>query len=227
MQGLFESIFSDGNIEIYSFFIVIIVGLLIGVVFSLVSKKRINSTKNFFIAEAVLPCCVAMVIMLVNGNIGAGVAVAGAFSLVRFRSACGNALEISIIFIDMVIGLTLGMGYILYGIIFAIIVIIALLVLNNTKILMPHENDLARKLKIVVPENVDYVNLFNDIFAKYTKSYKLNKAKLCNMGSMIQLNYEIELNDNTSEKSFIDEIRCRNGNLEIVMERVIYEEKDL
>ena len=227
MQGLFSSIFSDGNIKIYGFFIVILVSLIIGVLFSLVSKKKIASTKNFFIAQAILPCCVAMVIMLVNGNIGAGVAVAGAFSLVRFRSAAGNALEISIIFIDMVIALTLGMGYILYGVVFAIIVIVALIILNNTKILLNKENNLTRKLKIVVPENVDYVNLFNDIFAKYTKTFKLNKARLCNMGSMIQLNYEIELNDNANEKSFIDEIRCRNGNLEIVMERVIYEEKDL
>lgn len=227
MENLFDSIFSNGDVTVLSFIIVILVSLLVGIIFALVSKYKSNSTKSFYISTSIMPMCVSMVIMLVNGNIGAGVAVAGAFSLVRFRSASGSAKEISIIFIDMVIGLAFGMGYLAYGLLFAIVSILVMFILQNTKVLDPKTNDLDRHLKVVIPENVDYINLFSDIFAKYTSKAVLSKTKLCNMGSMISLNYDITLNNILDEKKFIDEIRCRNGNLEIVLERVIYEEKEL
>lgn len=226
MESFFKSIFSD-DISYYAFFIVLIVSLFTGIIFSFIIKYKSNSSKSFYISTAIMPCCVAMVIMLVNGNIGAGVAVAGAFSLVRFRSASGSAKEISIIFIDMVIGLALGMGYIAYGVIFSIIAVIAIFVLSNNRILDNKVDSNERHLKIIVPENVDYVNLFDDIFNKYLNEYKLNRAKLCNMGSMFSLYYDIKINNDFNEKNFIDELRCRNGNLEIVLERVIYEEKEL
>lgn len=226
MENFFKSIFSDG-VNYYSFFIVLLVSLVVGFVFAIVSKYKSNSTKSFYISTAIMPACVSMVIMLVNGNIGAGVAVAGAFSLVRFRSASGSAKEISIIFIDMVIGLALGIGYIAYGVIFSIIAILVMFILANSRILDNKIDDKERNLKVVVPENVNYVNLFDDIFNKYLDEYKLNKAKLCNMGSMFSLNYVIKLKDDFNEKDFIDEIRCRNGNLEIILGRVIYEEKEL
>lgn len=226
MAKLFESIFTDGDVSVGKFFIILLVAILIGVILALVSKHKGESTKSFYISTSILPACVAMVIMLINGSIGAGVAVAGAFSLVRFRSAQGNAREICILFIDMTLGLALGMGYIGYALVFAVVVFVALFVFDNIRLFEKKENDERRRLKVVIPESVNYIEVFEDLFLKYTKEYKLIKVKSCNMGAMFALSYEITLNDINEEKAFIDEIRCRNGNLEVLMERETYEEKD-
>ena len=162
-----------------------------------------------------------MVIMLVNGNIGAGVAVAGAFSLVRFRSVPGKAKEICIIFIAMAMGLAFGMGYVLYGVIFAVIAAIIMLLLSIFKLFDKNTKGKNKVLKIMIPEDLDYPTIFNDIFEKYLTKSELVKVKSKNMGSMFKLTYYITFKDLTQEKQFLDEIRCRNGNLEIT---ISYEE---
>ncbi len=162
---------------------------------------------------------VAMVIMLVNGNIGIGVAVAGAFGLVRFRSAQGSAREIAVIFISMAIGLGLGVGYVAYSVIFGLIAGASLIILEKVR-LWDKRNDGDKLVKITIPENIDYKTVFDDIFEKYTRSYTLIKSKSSNMGSLFILTYEVSLKDEMSEKKFVDELRCRNGNLEIQVSRV-------
>lgn len=226
MAKLFESIFSDGNVGVGGFFIVLVIALLIGCVLALVSKLKGQSTKSFYISTVILPACVAMVIMLVNGSIGAGIAVAGAFSLVRFRSAQGSAREICILFIDMTIGLALGMGYIGYAVAFGLVTIIALAVFDHVKLFDHKDNELNKRVKITIPENVNYQEAFDDLFRKYTTEYKLLKVKSTNMGSMFSLTYSVKLNNTNIEKAFLDDIRCRNGNLEVLMEVDSYEEKD-
>ena len=170
------------------------------------------------ITLAILPVIVQTVIMLVSGNIGAGVAVAGAFSLVRFRSAPGSAREIAAVFMVMAIGIATGMGYIVLAcILFAVIALfqIALCSLN-----FGSAADSERILKITIPEDLDYEGLFDDIFAEYTKSARLEKVKTSNLGTLYELRYLIDLKDNSVPKAFIDEIRTRNGNLNIVCGRV-------
>lgn len=162
---------------------------------------------------AILPAVVAVVILMVNGNIGAGVAVAGAFSLVRFRSAPGTAREIGAIFAAMSMGLIMGMGYIGYSALFTVLIGLAMLL--YAKLASGDRKDLHKVLKITIPENLNYSDVFDDIFKKYTKSYKLNQVKTSNMGSLFKLSYEIYLNDSSLEKEFIDNLRTRNGNLEI------------
>ena len=218
MENLFESVFkqSDGttSVTVGMFFLVIGVSLIMGIIISMFAYYKGRSSKSFYVANAILPAAVAMVIMLVNGNIGVGVAVAGAFGLVRFRSAQGSAREIAVIFISMAIGLAMGVGYVAYGSIFGIIAGSALILFGKIKIWDKKTND-EKVLKITIPENIDYQTVFDDIFEKYTKNYTLVKSKTTNMGSLFILTYEIALKDKNSEKKFVDELRCRNGNLEI------------
>ena len=215
----FNSIFDNSQITITSFLIVILSAIIIGAVFSLVNSIKSDSSKSFYVTTAMIPTAVAMVIMLVNGNIGAGVAVAGAFSLVRFRSAPGNAKEIVVIFIAMAIGLALGMGYIWYAVIFAVTSSLALFILSILNVFSFKARDTEKVLKIMIPEDLDYPTIFDDIFEKYLSKVELVKVKSKNMGSMFKLTYNITLKDVKLEKAMIDEIRCRNGNLEIMVSR--------
>lgn len=227
MGNFTESIFTNSQITVASFFIVLLVSLVAGFVFSWMCFFKGKSSKSFFITTAMIPACVAMVIMLVNGNIGAGVAVAGAFGLVRFRSAQGSAKQICIIFIAMAAGLAFGMGYVFYGSIFMVITGVMLMLFSAFKLWETKIDPLQKNMKITIPENLDYNSVFDDLLSKYTKEHELIKVKSTNMGSMFQLTYHIELKDSTLEKEFIDQIRCRNGNLEIMLERVNYENQDL
>ncbi|MBO4695565.1 MAG: DUF4956 domain-containing protein [Clostridia bacterium] len=223
-MNIFASLFEDTtSVSVTNFFIVMAVALGAGIIYSFLCYFKGKSSKSFLITTALVPAAVAMVIMLVNGNIGVGVAVAGAFGLVRFRSAQGSAKEILIIFIAMAAGLAFGTGYLAYGAIFLVLAGIILLVLNLTKIWEKKSDKSTKLMKVTIPEDLDYVSVFDDLFEQYTKDAELVKTKSVNMGSMFRLTYKLTLKDPSQEKKFIDDIRCRNGNLEIVMERYIEE----
>ncbi len=216
---VFTSIFSTQtsmDITLIDFFTCMASAIVLGVFMAKVYSFKERSSKGFVVTLALLPISVAMVIIMVNGNIGAGVAVAGAFSLVRFRSMPGTAKEIIAIFTAMCTGLTVGMGYIGFAIVFSVLACVFSLVLNTTNFGEEKENN-SRTLQITIPENLNYTNTFDDIFENFTKSAKLISAKTTNMGSLFKLSYEIELKDASLEKQLIDELRCRNGNLEIII----------
>jgi uncharacterized membrane protein YhiD involved in acid resistance len=227
MDKLFETILNSESITVLQYFIIIGCALLIGIGFAFLCYFKSKSSKNFLITLSLLPLAVAMVILLVNGNIGIGVAVAGAFGLVRFRSAQGNAKERTEIFIAMAIGLALGTGYIAYAVIFTLIAGIALLLFSKYKI-FEHNDSKEKVMRITIPEDLDYNDIFNDLFERYTKKCELVKVKSTNMGSLFRLTYELEMIDMKLEKEFLDQLRCRNGNLEIQMERIGFsDEKEL
>ncbi len=213
---MLESIIGT-EITLSVFAICTAVSLVLGIGTALVSMFKTRCTQSFAVALAILPAVVQMVIMLVNGNIGAGVAVAGAFSLVRFRSAPGSAREIGAIFLAMAIGLATGMGYVVLAAIF--FVVIAAVMLLLTALNFGRQNESERILKITIPENLDYEGLFDDLFDKYTKSHTLIKVRTSNLGTLYELHYRIVLKSKQVPKSFIDDIRCRNGNLNIVCGR--------
>ena len=174
-------------------------------------------TKSFLVTLALLPAVVCVVIMMVNGNIGAGVAVAGAFSLVRFRSAPGSAKEIVTIFLAMGAGLIAGMGYLGFAALFTVIMCGIFLLYN---LAVGGKAEAGNKtIKITIPEDLDYTGAFDDIFEEYTKKHELISVKTTNMGSMFRLTYEVTLRDATEEKRMIDRIRERNGNLEIMVSK--------
>lgn len=218
MDKYFVSIFDTTatvSISLSSFFICMLAGLVLGLVMAFIYHLGNKSSQSFLGTLAMLPMIVAMVIMMVNGNIGAGVAVAGAFSLVRFRSVPGTAKEIAAIFTAMCTGLTIGMGYIAFAALFTLIACIFSLIINSSS--FGKETIELRSLQITIPENLNYTNVFDDIFEEYTETAKLVSAKTSNMGSMFKLSYELSFKENKNEKAFMDELRCRNGNLEIML----------
>lgn len=227
MDKFFDSVFSDGTTTAGYFFLSIAVALAAGIIFAFMCYFKTKSSKSFFITTALLPATVAVVIILVNGNIGAGVAVAGAFSLVRFRSAAGTAKEICIIFVAMAAGLAFGMGYLAYGALFTVIAGGVLIAFSATKIWEKKPNLKEKKLCITIPEDLDYCSVFDDLLKTYTERYDLIKVKSVNMGSMFRVSYNITLKDTVQEKQLIDELRCRNGNLEIYIERTDFEVTEL
>ena len=201
------------EITLSSFLICTGVSLLLGIGIALVAGYRSRSTQSLAVTLAILPAVVQAVIMLVNGSIGAGIAVAGAFSLVRFRSAPGTAREIAAIFLAMAIGLATGMGYV--GLAALLFLILAGAMLALTALRFGQKEDAGRILKITIPEDLDYDELFDDLFERYTTAHTLEKVKTTNMGTLYELRYRITLRQEPVPKVFLDELRCRNGNLNI------------
>lgn len=184
----------------------------LGILIAFIYSYRNNYSKNFLLTLAILPLLVQSVIMLVNGNVGTGVAVLGAFSLIRFRSVAGTSREIISIFWSMGVGLATGMGQLGYVIIFSIISSVVLLIFSSIKI---DSSNKDRVLKIVISEDLDYPDLFKDILEKYTDAYSLEKVQTTDMGSLYQLVYNIRLKNLSIEKNIIDAIRIKNGNLPV------------
>lgn len=213
-KGLFDTSTSV-TISIKEFLLCVGVALVLGIFLAVVYAVKSRYTKSFLITLGILPAVVCIVIMMVNGNVGAGVAVAGAFSLVRFRSAAGTAKEIAVIFLAMAAGLVCGMGYLAYAALFTLIIGVIFLALQFIKIPQSKSVLKQKTLRITIPEDLDYTSIFNDIFDKYTTEYKLTNVKTSNMGSLFKLTYHLTEKDITKEKEMIDELRVRNGNLEI------------
>ena len=200
-----------------AFLLCLLSALVLGVLTALVFSFRSEHSGNLPFALVLAPPIVTLVIMMVNGNIGAGLGVAGAFSLIRFRSAPGTARELSGLFTGTAIGLACGMGYVGIAALFFLIVAAAVLVL--TMIQFGEKSRSYRNLRITIPENLDYDGLFDDIFEKYTTDHVLQKVKTTNMGTLYELSYHIHIKGSDVSKDFIDELRCRNGNLNIICGR--------
>ena len=216
--GLFDTDMTR-TISVESFVLCIICSLVIGIILALGYMAHARYTKSYIITLAVLPAIVCVVIMMVNGNIGTGLAVAGAFSLVRFRSVPGSAKEITMLFLAMGTGLLTGMGYIGFGFVFAIIMSL-IMALYNRFDFGTQKNALRYKtIRIAIPEDLDYSDIFDDIWSVYTDKCELVRVKSFNMGSMFRITYNLTMKKNVSEKEMLDMIRCRNGNLEITISK--------
>ncbi|MBE5828770.1 MAG: DUF4956 domain-containing protein [Butyrivibrio sp.] len=216
---IFGSIMANGTITGTAFLIATLCSIVIGVFIAFMYTIKNSYSKSYIITLALLPAIVQVVIMLVNGNIGAGVAVAGAFSLVRFRSAPGSGKEITSIFLAMAVGLATGMGYIGIAALFAVIITVANLILSNVS--FGNGANEEKTLKITVPEGLDFEGIFDDIFERYTTKADLVEVKTSGMGSLYKLNYSVVLRSKASTKGMIDEMRQRNGNLEISCSRPV------
>ena len=217
-KGLFDSSLTT-VIPVTDFLLCLVVSLLIGAFLAVVYTYKSKYTKSFVMTLALIPAVVCVVIMLVNGNIGAGVAVAGAFSLVRFRSAPGTAKEICAIFLAMGAGLIAGMGYLGYAVLFTLILGAASLLYTRLGFLEKGRRGLAKTMQITIPEDLDYTGVFDDILQEYTTSYEVTRVKTTNLGSLFRVTYDLVLKDAAKEKELIDKLRCRNGNLEISIYR--------
>jgi hypothetical protein len=222
LENLFKGLFDSevtAVIGVTDFVLCLGFSLVLGLVMALVYMYRDRYTKSFVVTLALLPAVVCVVIMLVNGNVGTGVAVAGAFSLVRFRSAPGTAKEICTLFLAMGTGLIAGMGYLGFAALFTIVMCAMFVLYNSIDFGTKKNADKYKTFSITIPEDLDYSGVFDDVFEEHTLSHDLISVKSTNMGSMFRLTYNVALRDITREKEMIDKIRCRNGNLEITVSK--------
>jgi len=222
MEYITEVILGDGPAT-GVFLFTTLCSLLFGIVVAWVYTIQNKRSKTMAVALVVLPAIVQAIIMLVSGNIGAGVAVAGAFNLVRFRSAPGNAKDIGYIFFAMVVGFMAGMGFLLFAFVFLIVIGIMLYV--SAHLVM--DKNCTYNLRISIPESINFNGLFDDLFEKYTTDVTLRSVKTTNMGSLYELTYLIQLSHQEQTKDFIDELRIRNGNLNILLNRSADDTDDL
>ena len=195
--------------------LVITIILLAGFVFAWIMSFRIRSSRRFFIVITLIPFIVAAVIVFINGNIGAGVAIGGTFGLIRYRSAPGSSDEIASILVAMAGGISAGMGYIAYSVIILVGLSTLFVVFSNLSVFDHKSFTEERKLQITIPESLEYSGTFDEIFKQYLKRFERESVKTTAMGSMFRLSYRIQMKDITQEKEFIDNLRTKNGNLEI------------
>jgi len=217
-RGLFDTdmtaVITPGH-----FLLCMAAALAAGMILALGYTYRSRYTKSFVMTLALLPAVVCVVIMMVNGNVGAGVAVAGAFSLVRFRSAAGTAREITMLFLAMGAGLMAGMGYLAFCLLFVTVMCLLFLLYTRLDFGTKRNTRRYKTLSVTIPEDLDYSGVFEEVLNRYTQQYELVRVKTTNMGSLFRLTYDLTLLPDADEKAMIDELRCRNGNLEITVSR--------
>ena len=222
LENIFKGLFDTDLttvIAVTDFLLCLGIALVIGMIMALAYMYRTRYTKSFVVTLALLPAVVCVVIMMVNGNVGTGVAVAGAFSLVRFRSVPGTAKEICALFLAMGAGLIAGMGYLAFAVLFAVVMCVFFVLYNRLDFGTKKNGETFKILTVTIPEDLNYASAFDDIFAEYTRSCELVRVKTTNMGSMFKLTYNVEFSHAACEKEMIDKLRCRNGNLEIMVSK--------
>ena len=192
----------------------IVLGILLGIVYMLITERSKRSV-GFIVSLVMLPAVVAIVIVLVGSNVARAFSIAGVFSLVRFRSVPGEGKDISLVFLAMASGLACGLGYLTLA--FAVTVLLGIIVIICFKVLAALFKDESKQLRILIPEDMAYAGAFDDLFAQYTNKVHLEKVKTTNMGTLFELTYQVAMKADANEKKFIDELRCRNGNLTIML----------
>lgn len=222
---MISSIFHVGTFSIETVAAAMATALVLGILIALLYKRGTVYVENLSVVLAVLPLMISTVIMIVNGNLGTSVAVLGAFGLVRFRSAPGSAREIGFIFYAMAVGLAAGMGFLTMAVLITLVIGAVLFVLE--KIRFGDHASKERELRITIPEDLNYNGIFDESFEAYTKYAHLERVKTTNMGTMYELSYRIEMKDEADQKALIDELRCRNGNLGIILGLVQRERNEL
>lgn len=222
---MFNSIFDSTTtgLSITTGLICAAVALVLGIVIAITHMKTSQTTKGFLVTLATLPLLVMAVMIMINGNLGTSIAILGAFSLIRFRSIQGKAKDLLSVFFAMMVGLACGMGHILFAVVITIITVIAILVFTHTNFLEPNKKQ--RVLRVMVPEDLDYEEIFDDIFKKYTSHYDLTQMKTMNMGSLYKLTYDVTIKPGVKEKDFLDEIRVKNCNLKVLLSHPCMEEE--
>ncbi|MBE6116108.1 MAG: DUF4956 domain-containing protein [Erysipelotrichaceae bacterium] len=222
---MLTSIFHIGSFDLYQVLSSMLCALVLGVIISTVYKYRLDYASKFIIVLAVMPALISFMIMVINGNLGISVAVLGAFGLVRFRSAPGSSKDIAYMFFSVAIGLATGLGFLSLAVLVCAVISIMLLIMEF--IHFDYVETRNRLLRITIPEDLEYPGLFDDLFMKYTSTHSFERVKTVNMGTMFELSYKIELRDLKKEKEFIDSLRCRNGNLGIVISKIQREKNEL
>ena len=226
LDTIFENaVGSSATVTPAAYALVLGTALLLGLVIAWTFTLRTDHTKGFAVMLALLPAVAATIVLMVSGSLGASVAVAGTFSLVRFRSVPGTAREIGALLLAMTAGLACGMGWPSLAAAFTAAMCLFYLLLMRTPFGEPRGDGLKKILSITVPEDLEYADMFDDIFSEYASRWEMTQVKTAGLGSLNRLTYEVTLRKNGREKAFIDALRCRNGNLEISLRRAVEEDR--
>ncbi len=224
MTNIFSSIFT-GSLTLGQFMLAIVASMFMGLILSIVFMYRNTYTRSFISALVLIPAVETVVIMLVNDNLGVGLSVAGSFALIRFRSVKGNAKELVAVFIAMTIGIICGTGYVALAAVFTLLLCAVMFALTLTGFGQMSENE--RYLKITIPESLNYDEIFDDVLNEYASSWQLESIKTLTLGSLFRLDYTLTMKDPSRMKKMIDELRTRNGNLEIMCSRPAVNREEL
>lgn len=209
-MNIFTAI-DTSNLTLATYTIITLAAFLSGTVTAIAANYKNRASKSFVAALILLPVIVETIVLMVNGNIGTGIAISGAFSLVRFRSAPGKAKDMVLIFLAMTCGVACAAGYIGVAFLFALVVSLALVVIMS----IPLKEERTQQLRITIPESLNFTDVFDEVFEKYLSYHEMVSVKTTNMGSLFRLVYRVEMKRGTNMKQFMDELRIRNGNLEI------------
>lgn len=225
LETLFSSTINE-NLTLGATLNIIFASLIMGLFISIIyikTRGKEGYSHGFTVTLIMLPAIIAIIILLVGNNIARAFSLAGAFSLIRFRSTPGDPIDISYVFFTLAVGLACGMGYIAYGVLFALILCAVMVILSVTKYAKPKVNKM--QLKITIPEDIDFQNCFEDILEQYTENYKVQRVKTSDFGSLFEIVYAIQPKEGINQKEFIDKLRCRNGNLCIILNTQINDDK--
>lgn len=232
MDSLFNY-FGSSNYLLAALLIVAIT-LVISFAYALVISIKLRATKSFFIATVLMPVVTAAIISVMTifltgetSNAMRIVTIAVALGLIRFRSTNGRADELVVLFSTVAIGLIAGLGYVVVAAIVAIFIALIYVLLSHFKLFEGKRFKDDKLLKVTIPENLEYKDVFEDTFKHYLSSYELVEVKTTGMGSLFRLSYKITFKNQSEEKELIDEIRTRNGNLEISILPYTGEDKSL
>ena len=222
---MFNSLFDPNSLGLDIETVLVSAGaaLVLGIALAFTHARTSQTTKGMLVTLAVLPVLVMAVMIMINGSLGTSIAILGAFSLIRFRSIAGRAKDLAAVFAAMMIGLACGMGHVIFGAIIMGIYIMATILLTFTPLLEPNRRE--RVLKIVIPEDLDYEDVFDEIFKKYTSRARLVRMKTINMGSLYKLTYDVKIRHGVKEKDFLDAIRVKNMNLKVLLSEPCCEEE--
>ena len=218
LETIFNTTTASATISLNNSILTIIVSFILGAIISLTYMKTSNRgrySQNFSLTLIIIPIVISIIVLLIGSNVARAFSLAGAFSLIKFRSAPGDPKDISYVLFTMAAGLAAGVGYFGYGLLFTAFLCLLMISLNFFNFGVQKTSQ--KLLKIIIPENLDYEDIFDDIFLEYTKSHELIKVKTTDLGSLFQLVYTVVLDDKSSQKEFIDALRCRNGNLNIIL----------
>ncbi len=220
LDSMFTSVLASSdsvstNVTTGAFLLCCVASLVLGAACACIYMFRHKYSRNFVVTLALLPLVVQMVITLVNGNIGAGIAVMGVFNLVRFRSIPGSAKDIGSVFFAMAIGLATGMGYLTLAVVFTIIMGLANVIYVLSPFARPQTSE--REIHLTVPEDLEFEGVFEPVLSRYTESYELIEVSTSNMGSLYNLSYVVRMRSEASVKELLDELRCYNGNLKVAL----------
>ncbi|SMC70014.1 DUF4956 domain-containing protein [Papillibacter cinnamivorans] len=198
-------------------------GLWISLVYMFTHKKE-GYASGFVVTMIMLPAVISVIIMLIGNNVARAFSLAGAFSLIRFRSAPGDPKDIAYIFFTLAVGLGCGMGYLAYAFVFTLVLTLVMILLSRTGFAVPKSTSM--QLKVTVPEDLNFQGLFDDVLDEYASAWSLRRIKTSEFGTLFEVAYQLDLKPNADQKAMIDKLRCRNGNLSISLTRKEFEAKN-